>query len=1464
MSSLSKSYGPRPQQARQKRKRSKGGDKHEDVLNAEEIAKVNKHAAFIEGATQTAQKSSSTAGDAIFPIGKKSGGSPAVSGTSGPTSSEVLGALGHLRSFADGSTKAARSAIVTATNVMPSLVSFLEALDQADRHHHHAIMVVRALEIIEVLLKENYKCMVHLVSKVPNSIDVFVRILGGVRDFTKSWEGMLVLDRICVVLLHVVSVGDESRDFFVKAKGGAALRLAVDILCSMAKRQSPEPIYRRGFDVSADSWVQLAKRVCALVVETAASEKMSNKSNLRSLHKAGVFGSLCRLLKTLMRRSGEKTDDIRGPSPLLRTQYSKELMLAIHALLAGERDYQRTFLNAGIVPSLIRELFRSWVYSWLGATIPEVDEDGEDSYLYFGSPEEAKRIRTVATDAYSKYAGLHLLLAALQYDFTDASRAVENSMMDAATSGLLEKCVITAAKDVGGSALESYQYEVVEGVATFKNDNTNYSEDDGFISSPMITPKKKMSGAAPLQRGKDLLDTSNIKKVPVKITLASGVTLEAPISAVTKCSRWYATIMDESRDLHLYHYDEEACVESLNVLERTLQEGAEVRHFFVNIRGAVELLVQNVNQIDENVMRAGCAAAYSFLLGNSVAQKAFLRRGGVRALADCLHDYDIKVRLLALQSIAILCSKQEQCLDEVRKTGILKHVISILNDFPADDVNVDVAIAAADVLAHCVNDNVANQELVQGNHGLATLRKVFEWCVTWRSTQVPGADGQTSAVKGLPASPRKRKNAWGIASVLENVCSALSNLAFRNQSNQNEMLKNGTLALCISTLCNRAGTEFGGLALGTGAGLDAAAGLPCRPLELTVAILNIIINGVDANPDNQVAVGVEDTVALLSTLIGPTDVSKNGACGPGLPLFRNDEGLLSHMSPDRLLWHMQRVAAMSCLLLSHLAWDNPATQAHLGNDERVMQLVFLIDTGSEFGKALVVYNGDAVTSSASQEKGAVEDSNTLLRNGAGGIFSVDEQFAGRDEVRLYALMALINLCYHNLIVQNIVNGLRLKDGRTTFDVILSIVSSELFDVRKAAVFCLDNLVTSHRENSRLLAEAGGVLSLVALLNDDDEDEISKKAFRTLTSMSDIALSVILSHVAALCCGIEGVTNAIGAGLAAQKGMPALSKEALESISSIAAKERNYYLNIDSGEEGVKVSEWEDGLPSNDAAQPGTQSGASVVLTESGMAAAEEFAALSLDGANATQYDGELDDGSMQRSSPPVTQTEIVWGMLGKLLPVVNGIVYNDVSAREFLWQEGNGLPILLFVVTRVLPLELRVICTYILANITQTNEKSLQILAFKMGAFSVLNSFLKEVDRNDDDSDGEDGGNNAKDTISIIFTVLHNLLRQNFQNAQQLSGEEYGYLLKLVINCCADGTEPELRNDAANVLLAIVELALEEVGPLQNRLLDETIDAAGALQIIGESFDSSLGHAMKARAEQAARGLRTLSGELKK
>ena len=42
-----------------------------------------------------------------------------------------------------------------------------------------------------------------------------------------------------------------------------------------------------------------------------------------------------------------------------------------------------------------------------------------------------------------------------------------------------------------------------------------------------------------------------------------------------------------------------------------------------------------------------------------------------------------------------------------------------------------------------------------------------------------------------------------------------------------------------------------------------------------------------------------------------------------------------------------------------------------------------------------------------------------------------------------------------------------------------------------------------------------------MMNDIDEDEISKKAFTTLTSMGEIAIDVVLGHIAALSIGVPG-------------------------------------------------------------------------------------------------------------------------------------------------------------------------------------------------------------------------------------------------------------------------------------------------------------------------------------------------------
>ena len=113
-----------------------------------------------------------------------------------------------------------------------------------------------------------------------------------------------------------------------------------------------------------------------------------------------------------------------------------------------------------MVPLLLRELYRSWVYSWIGATIPDVDDNGEDAYLYFWRTRRNKRVRNIAAKAYSTYASLQLLLAALQYDFTDATETVENEIEKVSESDLLERCVNFAMDEVGGSVTESFQYRL--------------------------------------------------------------------------------------------------------------------------------------------------------------------------------------------------------------------------------------------------------------------------------------------------------------------------------------------------------------------------------------------------------------------------------------------------------------------------------------------------------------------------------------------------------------------------------------------------------------------------------------------------------------------------------------------------------------------------------------------------------------------------------------------------------------------------------------------------------------------------------------------------------------------------------------------------------------------------------------------------------------------------------------------
>ena len=87
--------------------------------------------------------------------------------------------------------------------------------------------------------------------------------------------------------------------------------------------------------------------------------------------------------------------------------------------------------------------------------------------------------------------------------------------------------------------------------------------------------------------------------------------------------------------------------------------------------------------------------------------------------------------------------------------------------------------------------------------------------------------------------------------------------------------------------------------------------------------------------------------------MGPLETSNNASIAKGLPLFKTDLELVLDLPPAALVSRLQRVASMSCLLLSHLAWDNPKTQSCICEDDRLTQLFHLVDVGHDFQRILM-------------------------------------------------------------------------------------------------------------------------------------------------------------------------------------------------------------------------------------------------------------------------------------------------------------------------------------------------------------------------------------------------------------------------------------------------------------------------------------------------------------------------------
>lgn len=206
-----------------------------------------------------------------------------------------------------------------------------------------------------------------------------------------------------------------------------------------------------------------------------------------------------------------------------------------------------------------------------------------------------------------------------------------------------------------------------------------------------------------------------------------------------------------------------------------------------------------------------------------------------------------------------------------------------------------------------------------------------------------------------------------------------------------------------------------------------------------------------------------------------------------------------------------------------------------------------------------------------------------------------------------------------------------------------------------------------------------------------------------------------------------------------------------------------------------------------------------------------------------------------------------------------------------------------------------------------SHNDTLQENAARLDAVGVLAALIYEVQSNDlSDSDDEGGvirhrgrthrppvSARRSETFCVILQVVHNLVQScrasvtrlvfmpGMNDSTNTSSGSGNNLLTFITRCCVDGTEPDLRNEAAGVLLSVVEIAIEEGGHLLRRILygeagpsgeHRTMDdhfnedgrggsvdnVLGTLKLLSESFDSDLTSALKARSQQSVRELEEL------
>jgi len=146
------------------------------------------------------------------------------------------------------------------------------------------------------------------------------------------------------------------------------------------------------------------------------------------------------------------------------------------------------------------------------------------------------------------------------------------------------------------------------------------------------------------------------------------------------------------------------------------------------------------------------------------------------------------------------------------------------------------------------------------------------------------------------------------------------------------------------------------------------------------------------------------------------------------------------------------------LWISHIAFNCKPAQELLANDVYVQRLLKLCD-----------YKGLSLNEELSQQ------------------------------ITFFSLLAIINLTFSNPSAQQIIyekGGIKL---------LCSLLSERIFEPKKTVCFALSNIIRGNPITQKELLSFDGLKLLLDLVSDEEDDELSKKAFNTLEDMNKFAI-----------------------------------------------------------------------------------------------------------------------------------------------------------------------------------------------------------------------------------------------------------------------------------------------------------------------------------------------------------------------